>query len=268
MTDVHWVPPDIDPEIPSAARLYDYYLGGGYNFAADRELANQILQVLPDCLHMARVNRAFLRRAVLFCVKAGIRQFIDIGCGLPTVGPVHVIAQQVDPECRVLYVDNEPVAVAHSELLLDGDDRVGVLNADLRNPDAIVNAELTKELIDFSQPVAILMVAVLHFIADAEDPAGAIGAFRDLMAPGSYFAFSHVTADTVDPSVAARTVELYKSSQNPIYPRSYAEIAAMLTKFELIEPGLVLVPMWRPDTPQDAEDAGRSSFYGAVGTVR
>lgn len=265
--DADWVPPDVDTEVPSAARLYDYYLGGGYNFAADRELADQIIRLVPEMRQIARSNRAFLRRAVMFCAEAGIRQFVDLGCGLPTVGSVHEVAHKIDPACRVLYVDNEPVAVAHGELLLGGDDRVAIIGADFRNTATVLKSEQAAQLIDFTEPVAVLMVAVMHFVPDEDDPEGVIQRYREVMAPGSYLVLSHGTPDTSDTEIAEQSMELYRRSQNPTFPRTRSAVEAMLSPFDLVEPGLVFVPQWRPASPHDAEEAWRSGVYGAVGRV-
>ena len=267
MGSTDWIPAEVDTDRPSAARLYDYYLGGGHHFAADRELAQRIYQVVPETPYMARMNRAFLRRATEFCARQGIRQFLDLGCGLPTTGAVHEIAQAIDPAARVMYVDDEPVAVAHSELILEHHDNTAVLHADLRNPDHVLNHPRTRRLLDLSQPIALLTVAVLHFVSDADDPAGIIRRYREAMAPGSYFVLSHGTGDTLF-AEGQSVVELYRDSQNPGYLRTKAEVAALLDGFDLVEPGLVFVPRWRPASPEDAEDAERSSFYGAVGLRR
>lgn len=267
MGSTDWIPAEVDTETPSAARLYDYYLGGGYHFEVDRKLAQRIYEVLPETPHMARMNRAFLRRATEFCARQGIRQFLDLGCGLPTTGAVHEIAQAIDPAVRVMYVDNEPVAVAHSELILEHNDNTAVLHADLRDPDRVLNHPETRGLLDLSQPVALLMVAVLHFVPDADDPAGIIRRYREAMAPGSHFVLSHGTGDTMF-AQGQSVVELYRDSQTPGYPRTKAEVAAMLDGFDLVAPGLVFVPRWRPNSPEDAEHAERSSFYGAVGLRR
>jgi hypothetical protein len=259
-----WIPAEVDTETPSAARLYDYYLGGGYHFEADRKLAQRIYEVLPETPYMARMNRAFLQRATEFCARQGVRQFLDLGCGLPTTGAVHQIAQAIDPATRVVYVDNEPVAVAHSELILEHNDNTAVVHADLRDPDHVLNHPETRRMLDLSQPVALLMVAVLHFVSDSDGPAGIIARYREAMAPGSYFVLSHGTGDTMS-TQGASVVELYRNSQNPGYLRTKTEVAAMLGDFDLVEPGLVFVPRWRPHSPEDAENAERSSFYGAVG---
>jgi SAM-dependent methyltransferase len=258
-----WIPAHIDTETPSAARLYDYYLGGGHHFEADRQLARRIYDVFPEMPYLARMNRAFLRRATEFCARQGITQFLDIGCGLPTSGAVHEIAQAINPDVRVVYADNEPVAVAHSALILEGNDRTAIIRADLRDPAAVLEHPDTRRLLDLSQPIALLVVAVMHFVPDTDDPAGVLASYREVMAPGSYLGFSHVSGDTLEN--VAKAAELYRNSQNPAYLRTKAEIAAILTGFDLVEPGLVFVPEWRPSSPQDAVDAQRCSFYGAVG---
>ncbi|HEX4703494.1 MAG TPA: SAM-dependent methyltransferase [Pseudonocardiaceae bacterium] len=261
--NIDWIPAEIDTDTPSAARLYDYYLGGGHHFEADRQLAQRIYKVFPEMPYLARANRAFLRRATEFCARNGITQFLDIGCGLPTSGAVHEVAQAINPDVRVVYVDNEPVAVAHSGLILDGNDKAAIVHADLRDPDAVLGHPEARRLLDLSQPIAVLVVAVVHFVPDADEPAAVLARYRDAMAPGSFLAFSHVSGDTL--ANVAKAAELYRNSQNPAYLRTKAEIAAMLTGFELVEPGLVFVPEWRPNSPEDAVDAQRCSFYGAVG---
>lgn len=258
-----WIPAEVDATTPSAARLYDYYLGGGYNFEADRVLAQRIYRVFPEMPYLARVNRAFLRRATEFCARQGISQFLDIGCGLPTSGAVHEVAQGINPDAHVVYVDNEPVAVAHSELILEHNENATVIQADLRQPDTVLNHLQTRRLLDLREPIALLVVAVVHFVPDSDDPAKVLARYREVLAPGSFLAFSHVSGDTL-PNVA-KAAELYRNSQNPAHLRTKAEIASMLEGFELVEPGLVFVPEWQPYSADDAVDAWRCSFYGAVG---
>lgn len=260
-----WIPAEIDMSTPSAARLYDYFLGGGYHFKADRKLAERIYQVFPEAPYLARENRAFLRRATEFCARQGITQFLDIGCGLPTTGAVHEIVQAANPDAHVVYVDNEPVAVAHSELILEHRQNAAVIQADLRDPETILNHPTTRRLIDLSRPVALLVVGVMHFVPDADNPAGILAKYRKALAPGSFLAFSHSSDDSQ--ANVSKAVELYRNSQNPAYPRTRAEIGAILTGFELVDPGLVFVPEWRPYAPEDAVDADRCSFYGAVGRI-
>ncbi|MGH3839576.1 MAG: SAM-dependent methyltransferase, partial [Pseudonocardiaceae bacterium] len=189
-----WVPFGVDMTVPNAARVYDYWLDGAHNFAADREMANKIQQVVPAARDAARINRSFLRRVVLFMVDSGIRQFLDIGSGIPTVGNVHEIAQRADPECRIVYVDKEPVAVAHSELLLAGNDRAAAIQANLRDVRGVLDHPQTQRVLDIDQPVGLLMLWLLHFVPDSWDPVGILARYRDRLAPGSYLALSHVTA--------------------------------------------------------------------------
>ncbi|MCP2166421.1 SAM-dependent methyltransferase [Goodfellowiella coeruleoviolacea] len=261
-----WAPATVDLNTPSAARLYDYYLGGNYNFAVDRQLANRIYQALPEMPYLARVNRSFLGRAVRFCVSQGVRQFLDIGCGLPTLGSVHEIAQRVDPRCRVAYVDNEPVAVAHGELLLAGNPNAGIALADVRDVHGVLNSKTVTRLLDFNEPVAVLMVALLHFIPDADRPVEMIARYREAMAPGSYLVLSHVSDDEL-PGVS-HAAEFYKNSQNPVTLRGRAQVERLMGGFELVDPGLVFCPDWRPDTPEDTDEAAAHppcSFYAGVG---
>lgn len=256
---------ELDVTMPSAARLYDYYLGGHHNFAADRRLAHRIYAIVPETPRLARMNREFLRRAVRYLAKRGFRQFIDIGCGLPTVGPVHDIAQSIAPESRVVYVDNEPVAVAHSKILLRDNDRTVVLQADLTDPDAILDAPATRNLVDFDEPVAVLMAAVFHFVHDDNDPAGLLERYRRRLKLGDHLVFSHATGEAS--ADFRRAAQLYQNTQNPLFLRSYGEIGKMLSGFSLVDPGLVYVHSWRPECPEDTEDAAVSCFYGAVGEV-
>lgn len=255
----------MDVTVPSAARLYDFYLGGHHNFAADRRLARRVFEIVPDAPRIARMNREFLRRAVRYLTNRGIRQFIDIGCGLPTVGPVHDIAQSIAPDSRVVYVDNERVAVAHSKILLRDNDRTVVLHADLSDPEAIVDSETTRKLIDFDEPVAVLLAAVFHFVGDDHHPMGILERYRNRLKPGDYLVFSHASGETTPHW--GRAAELYENTQNPLHLRNYHEIATMLSGFSLLDPGLVHVPAWRPERPEDAKDASACPFYAAVARI-
>ncbi|HVV20037.1 MAG TPA: SAM-dependent methyltransferase [Pseudonocardiaceae bacterium] len=262
-----WRELGIDIDRPSAARVYDYYLGGSSNFAVDRELARRVAAAIPWVNETARNNRAFLRRAVRFCINAGIRQFLDIGSGTPTVGNVHEIAQRAEPSSRVVYVDNEPVAVAHAELHLEQEhnDRATIVQADLRNPEIIFDDPRTKRLIDFDEPVAVLMVAILHFIPDSDGPLDVIGRYRQRMAPGSYLAISHVT-DDVHPEKIQKLVDVYQDSSNPVTTRSKQRVAELFTGFDMVEPGIVWTPEWRPETPEQVGENPESSvIYAGVG---
>ncbi|MDX3662597.1 SAM-dependent methyltransferase [Streptomyces sp. ID05-26A] len=251
-SDLGWVPPGVDTTVPSPARVYDYWLGGGHNFAPDRALAEKILQIMPGVRDAARLNRSFLRRAALHMVERGVRQFLDIGSGIPTVGNLHEIVRAEAPDCKVVYVDRDPVAVAHSELILAGDRDTAVVQADLRDLDAIFNAGQVRELIDFDQPVGLFMLLVLHFVPDEWDPAAIVGHYRNALAPGSFLALSHASADA-KPAGMDQAVQTYnvKSTANQAFPRTHDEVLAFFGGFDLVEPGLVGCPSWRPDGEGD-----------------
>ena len=262
-----WDPPEIDPSRPNAARIYDYLLGGAHNFEADREAAKQIEQIMPGGQQSARLNRAFLRRAVLFMMDQGIRQFLDIGSGVPTVGNVHEIAQRADPECRVLYVDRDPVAVAHSQLILDGNDRADVLQADMRDPRSILDSAEAKRLLDFDEPIGLLFLLMLHWVPDEDDPVGLTARYRDALASGSHLAITHGTEDKQPQRVRDLTGVFRKAqSHEQATPRTYDEVLALFGDFELVEPGLVGCGTWRPMGPTDiAEDWKYNEiFYAGV----
>ncbi|SFR24204.1 S-adenosyl methyltransferase [Lentzea waywayandensis] len=260
---VSWVPEGVDVGRPSAARLYDYLLGGGHNFAADRALAEKFLQAQPNARTIARLNRAFLRRAVLLMIDEGIRQFLDLGSGIPTVGNVHEIARKADPEAHVVYVDFEEVAVAHSQLILEGDPRATIIQEDMTRPDAVLRSARHSGLIDFSQPVGVLTAGVFHFVPPQADPNSIVAAYRDAVPTGSYLAVSQFTQD-LQPEEMAGIVEVMKKSQNPMYPRTKSEIEALFSGFELLEPGIVPTPLWRPEGT-NTDDPDRAGIYAAVG---
>jgi hypothetical protein len=261
-----WVPDSIDTTVPSAARVYDYFLDGARNFAADRAMANEIQQLLPRARDVVRITRSFLRRAVLFMADSGIRQFLDIGSGVPTVGNVHEIAQRANPECRIVYVDKEPVAVAHSKLLLQDNNRAVAIQANLRHIEDILDHPETKRLLDFDQPVGLLMLALLHFVPDSWDPVGIIAQYRDRLAPGSYLGISHVTADG-DPTGLTEATQLYQHTRDPMHLRSHEEVLRLFAGLELVEPGLVSCALWRPSGPGDICDSAEinASVYGGIG---
>ncbi|XVS65943.1 SAM-dependent methyltransferase [Actinosynnema sp. CA-299493] len=259
-----WVPDDVNTGLPSAARLYDYLLGGGHNFAADRELAEEFLRAQPNGRTIARLNRAFLRRAVLHLVDAGVRQFLDLGSGIPTVGNVHEIAQKAAPGSRVVYVDFEDVAVAHSQMILEGDERSTVLRQDLTDPDAVLAGARATGLIDFAEPVGVLAVGVFHFVPPERDPAGVVAAYRDAVAPGSHLALSQFS-DDLQPEEMAGVVAVMRESPDPMFPRTRAEITALFDGFDLVEPGVVPLPRWRPEEGSVEEDADRAGIFAGVG---
>jgi SAM-dependent methyltransferase len=232
--------------------MYDYYLGGSHNFRVDREVADQAIAAYPDLPRTAQANRAFLHRAVRHCLDAGIRQFLDIGSGIPTVGNVHEIAQRFDPDTRVAYVDTDPIAIAHARAILAGDQRATAIQADARWPDAIVDDPEIRRVIDFDRPVAVLLVAVLHFVADADRPADLVARLAGRVAPGSHVVITHAMVDGVA-NPDGPVLSLYKRTPTPLCPRPRPEIESLFVGLELIDPGVVLVPRWRPDVLNDAD---------------
>jgi SAM-dependent methyltransferase len=256
---------DLRMDRPSPARMYDYFLGGKDNFQVDREAADELDEVAGrgTTFAVAWENRRFLQRAVACLAEAGIDQFVDIGAGLPTQGNVHEIAQRVNPAARVAYVDNDPIVLSHGRALLADDKTTRVFAADIREPQAILAAPGLAELIDFSRPVAVLFVAVLHFVRDDEDPYGILGTLRDAMAPGSYLALSHVTTDGLSAGLLARNEDVYKRATSPSRPRSHDEIARFFDGLDLLEPGLVRPGQWRPGS---GHETATHFMYAGVGT--
>ncbi|HEV2634643.1 MAG TPA: SAM-dependent methyltransferase [Actinocrinis sp.] len=265
-----WAPDEIDMERPSAARMYDYYLGGSNNFAADRELAEASLRNWPDLGHIARANRAYLHRVVTELCRAGIDQFLDLGSGIPSGGCVHDVARTHRPGSRTVYVDSDLVAVAHSTTLLaDASDAV-VIHADLRDPAALLENSLVNGFLDLSRPVAVLMISVLHFVSEEDSPAEMIAAYRDATAPGSYLAVSHGTGD-YNPTESSNARGIYAKADYGLTLRSRAQLAELMDGYDLIEPGLVDMIHWRPDAPDETQpeplggDVTRYSMLAAVG---
>ncbi|MDL5155092.1 SAM-dependent methyltransferase [Actinomycetospora termitidis] len=263
MTRPAWAPREVDIDRPSAARVYDYYLGGSHNFAVDREMARQAIADWPDLPRIMQGNRAFMRRAVRYCAALGIDQFLDVGSGIPTAGNVHEVARLENPDARVVYVDVDPVAVAHSVALLADDDRTGVVQADFSDVDAVLGDPVTRGILDLGRPVAFLAVALLHFVPDTRAPRDVIGRYRDALAPGSHLVLSHATADGV-PERAVDHVALYRRTDTPMSMRPHAEVLRFFDGFSLVEPGLVWFSLWRPDHPV-GEGAERLPGYAGVG---
>ena len=262
-----WVPPGADTRRANTARVYDYWLGGTHNFLPDQDLARSILAVQPNSRVIARANRAFLGRAVRLLGESGIGQFLDIGSGIPTQGNVHEVAQQADPAARVAYVDTDPVAIAHSKAILAGHQNTAIIDADLRDPEKILTHPDTARLIDFSRPAGLLLVAVLHFIADAEDPWRIVASLRDALAPGSYLVLCHAT-DESEPTVVQAAEKVYnRSVATQAHVRSRPEILRFFDGFDLVDPGLVYIPQWRPDSPGDVP-SDPSKFGALVGVAR
>jgi hypothetical protein len=263
-----WAPDDVDIERPSAARMYDYYLGGSHNFAADRELAEEYMRVLPDMPHIARAQRSVLRRVVTHLAAAGVDQFLDLGSGIPTGGNVHDVARAANPAARTVYVDSDPVAVAHSTTLLADIPHAAVIHADLRDHEGVLSSPILTGMLDLDRPVAVLMVAVLHFIPDADDPAAVAATYRDATAPGSYLAITHATSD-YHPELARRAEAVYTRASHQIFYRSRQQILAITEGYDLLEPGLVDMIQWRPEPSNGPDPLGgdvtRYSGFAAVG---
>ncbi len=262
-----WAPRNIDISMPSVARIYDYYLGGSHNFEVDREAARRAMEFVPGLPKIMQANRAFMRRAVRYAVEQGITQFLDIGSGIPTFGNVHQVAQAACPDARVLYVDHDPVAVAHSQAVLEGNENADVVAADLRKPAEILASPECGRLIDLNRPVALLLVAILHFVDDADDPYGAVAELRDALAPGSLIVLTHGSYEGI-PLPAERAgglVSVYQDIRNPLIMRPREDVARFFEGYDMVEPGLVSMPHWRPDTPPEDEDPFAFSGFAGVG---
>jgi hypothetical protein len=256
-------PAGIDTSRPSVARMYDYYLNGKDNYAVDREAVAKVAEVLPEVRQVARENRAFLRRAVRYMARQGIRQFIDVGSGLPTVGNTHEIAQEIIPGARVVYVDNDPVVLAHGRALLAADDNTTVATADLHNPDDVLGHVETRRLIDFDEPVGILLIAMVHFLASEERPQ-VMGRLRDALVPGSHITATHTSTDGQSADAIAQIEAVYATTPTPIYLRSRSEISPFFDGLEMVEPGLVMLHDWQPDQ-EDPGPAPTRWMYGGMG---
>jgi hypothetical protein len=262
-----WIPPDIDISTPSSARTYDFLLGGGHNFAADRAAAEHAEKLMPGIRDVARLNRAFLGRVVRFMIAEGVRQFLDLGSGIPTVGNVHQIAEEVEPECRVVYVDRDPIAVAHSRLLLAGNEHAEIVHADFRDPEKIFTSPDVHRLLRLDEPIGMLMVALLHWIPDDADLPALLAEYRRHLSAGSYLAISHLTSDQQADRIDS-AVGMFNQSKgrDQATTRTYTEVKAMFGDLELVEPGLVGCALWRPGGPGDMSDHPDSNaqIYGGV----
>lgn len=241
---------EVELDRPNAARVYDYLIGGQLNYAIDRMFAEKILQVRPEARDLALLNRKWLRRAVRFAAEQGIRQFLDIGSGMPTVGHVHEVVQAIDPACRVVYVDIEPIAVAHSKIVLQDNENAEMVQADGERPYEVLEHPTTERLLNLREPVMVVMAAFVHFVPDERDPAGMIATYRRALAPGSYLALSSGTFEGQGEEVR-RAAELYQKSGTEVFARSRAELGALMTGFDIVPPGIVFTPQWQPDDPGD-----------------
>jgi len=259
------VPAGIDPAIPSPARMYDYYLGGKDNYAADRAAAEKALSVVPHGRDIAQANRHFLAHAVVLMADHGIRQFIDLGTGIPTSPSVHEVARLIQPDARVLYVDNDPIVTVHNQALLANSTGIRAIGGDIRQPYGIFTSPELEQLIDFDQPVGILFVAVLHFIPDEDDPEAIIKTFTTNMAPGSYLALSHITSDGADPKVVATIQDAYAQASAPAIFRTRSQIRALFAELELEPPGLAEVTGWFPFAKSFSAQPPALGFLAGVG---
>jgi hypothetical protein len=238
--------PNIDLATPSPARMYDYYLGGKDNFPPDREAAERALTVFPAGRDLAWANRRFMVSAVKFLARKGVDQFIDIGTGLPTSPNVHEVARSVNPAAKVAYVDNDPVVLAHDRALLAGAEGITVVDGDARHTDEFADHYDLRKVIDFTRPVGVLLVAVLHFVRDQENPWGNVALLRGLMSPGSYLVLSHGTTDGSDPAVLRVVQDAYEGASAPAVFRTEREIQRFFDGFDLVYPGLTDVSEWNP----------------------
>ncbi|MEU9664567.1 SAM-dependent methyltransferase [Streptomyces bobili] len=262
-----WAPRSIDISVPSVSRIYDYYLGGSHNFDVDREAARKAMEFMPGLPKIMQANRAFMRRAVRYAADAGITQFLDIGSGIPTFGNVHEVARKARPGARVVYVDHDPVAVAHSQVVLEGEADADVVAADLLKPRDILASGPVEQLIDLERPVALLLVAILHFVEDRDDPYSAVAELTAALAPGSLLVLTHASYEGIPlpPGRAEGAVDVYKDIRNPLVMRSRDEIARFFEGYDMVEPGLVPMPHWRPDTAPEDEDPYAFSGFAGVG---
>jgi hypothetical protein len=260
--------PNVDTSKPHPARMYDYYIGGKNHFAADRALADKALASWPAGRIGLRENRAFLGRAVRYlAAEAGIRQFLDLGSGLPATNNVHEVAQAVAPSSRVVYVDNDPLVLAHARALLtpaSAEGRTAYVQADIRQPADILSSPVVRSVLDFDRPIALMLVAVLHFLPDEDKPCGVVGSLLSALPPGSYLAASHITLEH-DPVGVGGGQRAYNEAGISMNGRDADDFAALaFGGLEMVPPGVVLVSEWRPDSPGPLPTAAEVSCYGGV----
>jgi hypothetical protein len=264
--DPDWLPPEINTSVAHPARIYDYLLGGKDNFAADRAVADAVVKAMPSAREMVRANRAFLGRAVRYLVtEAGVRQFLDVGTGIPTAGNTHEVAQAVAPESRIVYVDNDPIVLAHARALMTSDPAgaTAFIQADLHDPDKILDDPALRRTLDLGEPVALMLIAILMYVRDEENPWGLVSTLMDALPPGSYLALTHPTADFNAEEVAG-AVAATEQGGISFTVRGQAEVAAFFDGLDLVDAGVVPILAWRPEgAPLD--DPRAAYYYGAVG---
>lgn len=268
--DEGFTPEQIDTSRPHPARMYDYYLGGSDNYEVDREAAERLMKLAPDVRVSARANRDFLGRAVRTVVEElGIRQIIDVGTGIPTSPNTHELARAAAPDTRVVYVDNDPIVSVHAGAKLTGAGNAEFVLADARRPEAVIGHPAVRELIDFDRPVALLLIAVLHFVKDEEDPAALVAALGGALPPGSCLVLTHGTSDFHEKRRVEEGTDVYRNATAQVSLRSHAEILSFFDGWDLTDPGLVQLPLWRPDGPvPEPGELRRVALYGGVGVKR
>jgi hypothetical protein len=270
MTQASHVPPGVDTSVPTPARIYDYMLRGQNYFERDQQAAEQILKAVPEVRDAAWSNRGFHQRAAKWIAERGVKQFIDIGSGLPTVGNTHEVVQKVVPDVRVVYVDNDPMVQLHSQDILSGEESIAAILGDLREPDSILNHPDVRELIDFGQPAGLLMTGVMMFVADSSDPYGLVRRYLDALAPGTYLSLSHLTDDHKPPASAEGFRAVFDTATEHLYFRSKSEVARFFDGLELVppyegaEPGLAFTGVWGADDPVLADSEGSRWLYCGV----
>jgi hypothetical protein len=270
MTETEQAPPGVDPTRPSPARLYDYYLGGTTNFAVDRAAAEHLKVAAPDLIDAVWANRGFHGRAAVWLADRGIRQFIDIGSGLPTQNNTHEAVHKVAPEARVVYVDYDPMVAAHADGLLADDGTTTLITADLRNPDALLAHPALVGLINLAQPVGVLLTSVIHFVPDEMDPWGLVARYMAALAPGSYLVLSHATYDNMPPRAVQAGLDTYAKSTDPVYLRPKAAVERFFEGLELVapytgaDPAVTYVGVWGAEDPVAADSDGSRGYYCGV----
>lgn len=272
MTEQGFTADQIDTSRAHPGRMYDYFLGGWDNYEVDRAAAEQVIDIHPGVRDSARANRDFLVRAVRAVVNSGVRQIIDVGTGIPTSPNTHEVAQSIAPDTRVVYVDNDPIVATHAGAKLTNAENTGFVLGDVRDPATLLENPALREVVDFRQPVALLLVAVLHFVSDEEDPVGIVSTFADALPAGSPLVLSHATGEPhvgrgyADETARERVLNVYKNSTARLSPRSYAEVERLFGPFTLQDPGVVRVPLWWPDAPRPTDDVlNKVVFCGGMG---
>ena len=269
-TQSQYVPPGVDPTRPTAARLYDYYLGGTTNFAVDRAVGERLKADVPDLIDAVWANRGFHGRAAVWLARQGIRQFVDIGSGLPTQNNTHEAVHRVAPEARVAYVDNDPMVAAHADALLAEDGTTTVITADLRDPAALLAHPSLVALIDLAEPAGVLITSVMHFVPDEMDPWGMVAQYMAAVAPGSYLVLSHATADNMPPRAVQASLDTYARTPDPAYLRPKAEVERFFDGLELVppypgaDPAVTYAGLWGAEDPVAADSDGSRGYYCGV----